>query len=111
MNQPYVKEYLKDDEGNFVLDDRGRKIVSNPITDGYFNFYPNKQQRNAILNQKKFNNRKGRHYYQPRMKPVYDPIGGKVIDEATGEREKIILYSVPDGTSIKHHVAKLPRKG
>jgi hypothetical protein len=104
MNQPYVKEFLKDENGSLVLDKRGRKIVANPLVGDYIPTYPNRQTRKRILRENSsrgLNNRKGRNYYQPKMKPVFDPIGK--VNEETGEVTPLILYSIPDGNKTIAH--------
>lgn len=107
MNQPYVKEYLRNEEGDFILDEKGYKIVTNPLTKDYISYYPNKRQVNEMKRRNKFNCRKGRNYYQLRMKPIYK----ETVDVNTGEISRLILYSIPAGTTIQHKVSKLPRKG
>lgn len=91
MNKPYVKEY--------GLDEKGERVLLNPIPpSGYLNYFPNRQQRRSSMRgPKRFNCRKGRNYYQVKMKPVYD----QKPDDA-GEMQPFILYSIPTNSTICH---------
>lgn len=93
MNTPYVKRY--------TLNDKGESVIANPIpSEGYINQFPNRRARRAFLHQgRNLNSRKGRYYYQIKMKPVYTT----VVDEH-GNSERTIAYSVPTRSTIAHRV-------